>query len=185
MIDFVEDKNTQMFLLLLNEKDYDSKLFDILKKTTDKNHKICYVLLNNIYNNTKENFRKNGLSLDKFHFIDVLSTHYKKHRVVANCTFLSSTDIQEILTALKNAIEKHKCNMILFDSIADLLFHCQSFDIQKLTHTLKSEDTYTNTKKLYLMLKEPELVKEESERLLQDLRLFADHIIDLNNKFHN
>ena len=75
--------------------------------------------------------------------------------------------------------------MILFDSIADLLFHCQSFDIQKLTHTLKSEDTYTNTKKLYLMLKEPELVKEESERLLQDLRLFADHIIDLNNKFHN
>jgi hypothetical protein len=179
MTSLLGNKEIQFLMLLLNEEDYSPKVYSLLTNISKQFDKTCYVLLTNIYHNVKEDFKKNNLPLNKFYFIDVLSSHYKKHKSISTCSFLSDTNIQDILTATENAIKNHKCNLILFDNISHLLLHYQNFEIMKFTNVLKRESVYTNIKKIDLALRNQELLENDLNRLVNDLQLFTDKIVEL------
>ena len=117
--------------------------------------------------------------MGRFHFIDVLSSHYMKMESSDNCTYLDSpVNLADIRNEITKAIKEKKCSVVVFDSISNMLEYREKFDIIRFTHDLLSQKTGKN-KILYIILKNGIVPAEENENLVKDLIMFADKAIDL------
>jgi hypothetical protein len=158
-------------LLVFSEKDYNAGKGDFLKTATGHKNKICYVLLNSPYIATQKEFAENGIPLENFCFIDVLSSHYEQPKKEEHCLYLSGPNINEIVKGIKLIKERKNPDLILFDNISALLSFYPGYDIQKMTHNLNIDN---GVDKIYLL---EEKEDDETKRLIQDLSLFADEVV--------
>src|SRR3989338_5333618 len=90
-------------MVLLNEEQYNHKLAEIIKGVDINHTGICYVCFSKPYKDVIEYLKGIGVNVEKFFFIDVLSSHYTKQKKVDNCIFIEESDR---LTALRDAISK-------------------------------------------------------------------------------
>lgn len=158
--------------------------FDMLcQKIREINHpdkKVCYVCLSQPYTSIIENLKEEHLSCDNVVFVDALSSPIYTLKPVNNCIFVRGMENLETLkSTVKRVIKKHECGSIVFDSISSLLVYQPSHAIVKFTHELLSDDASKAAKKIYVTLKETGVFKSESTKLINDLNLFADNIIEL------
>ena len=175
----IQSLKNNFVVVLLEEKAYEPRVFEFLNEISKKDKRICYVLINNFYAEAKKQFRKNGVSLKNIFFIDILSMHYEKLKNESHCMYIKGPDIPILLIAIGKTIKNKKCKIVLFDNIGSLLTYYPTVEIEKLTNTLKTNNGYRDTKKLYLMQKNYELLQEEAKNLINDLQLFADKIIEV------
>ncbi|MBN2367390.1 hypothetical protein JXC34_00095 [Candidatus Woesearchaeota archaeon] len=173
-------------VVLLEEVDYNSRVVSFLKSLTKEHKKICYVLFQATYDEISDAFRKNELALERFHFIDVLSLFMGHKKNTRNCSYIKGADIPSLLNQLRRIIEKERCTLILFDNIGSLLSFYHGFEIQKFTNILKTDRQYSTAKKMYLLQLPNEKIneksiQEENNNLINDLRLFADNMLNLAN----
>jgi hypothetical protein len=172
--------NNKFLLILMEEKEYASKLADIIKSVEKTKTGICYVCLSKPYKDVEEDFRERGFKTADFFFIDVLTSHYKKPDPDPRCIFVSSPhDLTQIRVAIRKAVQEKKCSVILFDTISTLLIYQETSSIVKFTHNLVVDDLQENTKKLFIVVKGDSIPKEENQRLVSDLTMFADKALDM------
>lgn len=169
-------------MVLLNEQQYNQKLGDLIKNI-EKNHaKICYVSLSKPYATIIEYLKENNLDVDKFFFIDVLSSHYQKQKPAENCIFIEGPDkLISIQTAISKAIATKNCSAIIFDTVSSLLMYEQIHDIIRFTHQLTIEKKQQDVNKIYIVLKENANLASYYETLIKDIDMFTDKTIDLKN----
>jgi archaellum biogenesis ATPase FlaH len=167
-------------LVLLSEEQYEKKLIDIIK-TVEKSHsRICYVCLSRPYNYVLEQLTRMGFGLEKFFFIDVLTSHYKKPAKASNCLFLDDPiKLNALEAAISKVLNEKNCSVVIFDTISSLLVYEQSHEIIKFTHKLTMEKKEKDTNKVFIVLKYNNLVQDYQQSLIKDVAMFADKTIDM------
>lgn len=167
-------------LLLLDEEQYTKALYEIIRSIEKISSKICYVCFNKLYKEVSDEIKDRKMNIKKFFFIDTMSSVYEKHKSTPNCIFISApTDFESLKDAITRAIEKEHCDMLIFDTISTLLMYEQSYPIIRFTHELTSRK---NIGKFYLVLKIDHLMKEEIERITNDIMMFADREVKLDSE---
>jgi hypothetical protein len=176
---FQEIVNNKYLLILLDEREYPSKLEEIIKSMEKTKIRICYVCLSKPYTDVMGDLKNKDIDTKDFFFIDVLTSHYKEPEPVENCIFIQEpTDLAAIRVAIRKAVKMRKRNVIFFDTISTLLIYQQTSSIVKFTHHLLTEEN-ENVKKLFIALKGDSAPIEEIQRLVKDLTMFADKTLDL------
>ncbi len=175
-----EIANNKFLLILMEEREYLSKLEEIMKSAEKTKTRICYVCLNKPYDDVVKDLKNKGIKTADFFFIDVLTSHYREAASAANCIFLRSpNDLAAMRIAIKKAVDDKKCSVILFDTISTLLIYQQTSSVIKFTHNLLSDNVKEDVKKLFILLKHDTVSAEESEKLGKDLGMFADKTLDM------
>jgi hypothetical protein len=172
--------NNKFLLLLLDEDECPPKLEEIIKFVEKTKTRICYICLSKPYSDIMEELGGKGFNTDNFFFIDVLSSHYREHGPAGNCIFVSSpSDLKGLRDTIRKATKERKCSVILFDAISTLLVYQETSSIVKFTHHLLIEKEQENVKKLFIVLKGDSVPKEENQKLVNDLMMFADKALDV------
>jgi len=176
-------KNITLIIIKEEEK-YDENVIKFLKENLIDYNKICYLCLTKTFDTTKREFKKNDIDTNKFFFIDILSTHYKKQTPEENCKFIKSPQTKEkIKKTIIKSIKQNDCDCIIIDNIFSLLNYQENFDILKFTHCLKDgEISKLNIKESILIsLKEFENIEDIYEDLIKDISMFSDKVLELNH----
>jgi len=167
-------------LILLSEDQYMDSVCDIVRSFEKTKNKICYVCLSKKHADVLCELKKNGIDTDRFIFIDTLSSHYGLPPPENNCIYLyTPNDLDLIKTTMDDIIEKEKCGIFLIDTISDLLSYRETFFILKFAHNLTIGHDKKRIKKLFIALKDGVILENENRELINDLRLFADKVIEL------
>ena len=80
-----EIRNKQIVLIVFPKAKYMSKLSEIVKAVDTASKKVCYVSLNKPYNSIIENLKASNLDINKYFFIDVLTSTVKTPKPIDNC----------------------------------------------------------------------------------------------------
>jgi archaellum biogenesis ATPase FlaH len=180
-MDILESITQNKFLLvMLNETEYEKKLFDMIKQMNKTGKKICYVCLSSTYKDVVDVLGKKGIDVNSFFFIDVLSSHYGESSGMKNCIFVSSpVALEEIRDAIIKAIKEEKCGVVIFDTISSLLIYQESYSIVKFTNNFLANKLQDNIKKVFVVLKNSERLSKENMSLAKDIGMFADKTVEL------
>jgi hypothetical protein len=177
-----EISKNKFLLVLLKENQYTTELNKIIKLIKKTHTRIGYVCLNKPYRDAVNDLKDKNININSFFFIDTLSSHYAEPEPAKNCIFLKEpVKLIDIKKAIKEAVSKHKCSVIIFDTVSTLLIYESTFSIMKFTNELVVGEEIENASKVYIVLKESEAAKEDVDRLTNDLSMIADKTIDLNN----
>jgi hypothetical protein len=169
--------NSGLWVVSLPYSRQEEEVYSLIKSYQDKDTRICYLLLRTAFFYMYEELKKKNLLMN-LHIIDLLG---RGETLPANCTGDALPDIfniPQILTCIDNTIKKSNCNLIIIDTINQLLHYHPRQDIHKLVNCLKTEGNYKDLKKICLFSNKDDLVQEESEELYNDLALFADKVIE-------
>ena len=180
VLDLIKEITSSKFLLIMmEENEYVSRMEEIIKSVEKTKTKICYVCLSKPVSDVREELSKQGFSISDFFFIDVLTSHYHEPEPCKNCFFVRSPrDLASIRIAIKDAVNKKSCSVILFDTISTLLIYQQTSSVVSFAHSIMSDETKENVKKLFILLKQDTIPSDENERLMRDLGMFADKTIN-------
>ena len=177
---FEEIEQNKFVLVLLNEAEYLEQLGKIVKLVEKAEKKICYVCLSRPYKNVMDDLKENSIDIKPFFFVDVLSSHYGKPPEKRNCIFVESPkSLEKIRDAIRKIVEKQRCSVLLFDTISALLIYQESFSILHFTNSLfdyKKE----NVKKIFIALKNNDILGGENTKLVDDLKMFADKTLEVS-----
>ncbi len=173
----------KLTLVLLAEKQYQKKLAEIVKDVEKSHTRICYVCLSKPYTDIVDYLKNVGINVNKFFFIDTLSSHYKKSVQAENCIVIEDTNkLSAIQSAINTATTEKKCSVVIFDTISALLMYEQMHDIVKFTSDLTTTEKHQDVHKIFLILKKSDSLVHYHEDLINDISMFADKIIDLEGK---
>jgi hypothetical protein len=137
------------------------------------------VCLDRPCNYVKEELKAEHINLEKFFFIDLLSSHYYHMDNQNNCIFLEEPfDISKIEEAVTNAQNSKKCQTFVFDSVSSLLARESAFLIVKFTHNLANTKLRGDARKIFIIQKEAGELSKDINGLAKDLSMFADETID-------
>ncbi len=166
----IEDMQDNNFLLvIMDEKEYMHELSEIIKSVEKTKTRICYVCLNTPYRSIAEQFKTIGINTKNFFFVDGVSRICRPSE--KNCIFVSApSNVAELDSAIKNAVEKKKCSTIVFDTISTLLVYQDSLSILHMTNNFSLESK--KVKKIFLVIKE----RRQDSSFIKDLRMFADKV---------
>jgi archaellum biogenesis ATPase FlaH len=180
-VDLIQEIAKNKFLLiLLEEKEYPAKLEDIIRSIERTKTKVCYVCLSSTYEDVLSWMSSAGIDSQKFYFIDTMTRYYEERVSNEKCFFVSSpSSLDEIKEVLLKAIKERGYEIVIFDAISSLLEYKDLFSILKFTHALMTEDNYAKAKKLYIVMSGDSLPEKESKKLVSDLRMFADGIVEI------
>ncbi|MBW2990740.1 hypothetical protein KY348_03480 [Candidatus Woesearchaeota archaeon] len=174
--------DNKFVLVLLQSKNYADVLYKVIGKVNKNKFNICYVCLSKPYADVIEELKNEKINYEHFIFIDVVSSLHYKLKPIKNCIFIPGPDnLEDLMKAVKKAINKYRCEAVIFDTISTLLVYQQTHSIVKFTHELIMDKNQETVNKIYVVLKEKGLYKDESRKLVNDLNLFADKIIDIKD----
>jgi len=176
-----QDVSKSKFLLvIIGEEQYLMELHKIVKSVIKAHSKICYVCLNRPYKEVIDELMSKGIDTAKFFFIDTLSSHYTTEGGNKNCIILQEPiRLLNIREAIRSAIEKEKCSVVLFDTFSTMLAYESNFEIVRFAHNVMTEGRNKGYK-IFIVLREENVSKENIRRLAKDLSMFADKTIDFN-----
>jgi archaellum biogenesis ATPase FlaH len=170
-----EIEENQIIVVIIPNELYLKKLIFLIKLLIE-NGEILYVNINKPYSSLIEVFRKKGIPVDRFFFIDTVTKTVVEPEPVENVEFVSSPSaLTELSIAISKMLRNKKFYCVLFDSLSTLLVYEGSLTVIKFTHSLMSKFRALNSKGVFTVLKGD--IKTE---LIKDLNMFADRIIDLN-----
>jgi KaiC/GvpD/RAD55 family RecA-like ATPase len=173
-----EIMQNKFLLLMINESEYENNLLNTLKQMGKE--KICYVCLASTYEDVVKSFKEKSINPDRFFFIDTLSSHYGKSQGTKNCAFVSSpAALDDLGKAIKRAVEKEKCGIIIFDTISSLLIYQEGASIVRFTNNLVAGKEQEHIKKVFIVLKDADRIKDDNRSLAKDIGMFADKTISM------
>jgi len=121
-----------------------------------------------------QNLKANNLDVNKYFFIDVLTSTVKAPEPIENCEFVQSPSaLTDISLAFSKAVQEMNCNNVLFDAISTLAIYQEIGEIIKFTQNLMTKARVSNVKSVYIAL------KEDSAELVKDLTMFVDGVVEL------
>jgi len=167
----------KLLLAVFQENRYTEQLSEIIKLIKELKTKVCYVCLNRPYKEVIGDFKMNSLDINRFFFIDILSSHNTKLKPVKNCIFIEEPiKIENIESAITDSINKEKCKTVIVDTVSTMLDFESVFSITQFVHNLVTKKKDIN--KIFIVLKEDEFTVEGPSRLTKDLSMFADKVVE-------
>jgi archaellum biogenesis ATPase FlaH len=156
----------ELHVVLIEKED---NLIDALRIKLLSHNKVCLVILNNIYSNLVNTMKNTNLPVDRFYFIDTLSCQTQK---IKNCESIAP-NISSIMESMDRAVNSKKCDLVAIDNINSLLSYHPKDEIERMLNDLKRKDFNVNK---ILFCQKNEILKEEEEGFMKDMKLFADKI---------
>jgi hypothetical protein len=167
-------------VFLTDENSYEKHMLDIVSSAESVHSRICYVCLSSTYQDVVEWMNLDGIDSKKFCFVDTLSSHYEERKSSDTCLFIPSpSSLEGIKQAISASVMEKGCTMVIFDTISGLLQYEDMFSILKFTHSIMAENSYSKASKMYVVIRGGIVPEEESRRLVADLEMMADEIVDL------
>lgn len=139
-----------------------------------KKYKIGLITTNKTVENTITKLEQNKIKTENILFIDAYTLTKKAPLIIKNCVFISSPGaLTELKVAFFSFIGEKNCDLMIFDSITDLLEYNELDEIFKFFNSLIIEIKITGKKVIFLNK------KNDKNFLLNDIEMFCDKIIDL------
>jgi hypothetical protein len=153
-MDIIESEDSAIFLYISDPARMKQTNLDIVANLTARD-KSCIIITTNIPSSILTKlYSKNGIPMDKIHFIDAI-TKYSLGSIpvgVPNTTFTSNPgNLTELGIAISEALKKRKDNTaLIFDSISTLLIYLSSPNISKFIHFISNKIRLLDVKGIYL-----------------------------------
>ncbi len=165
--------NGEANLFLINPEHYSLTRKLLLKLISKK--KSIYITLNKPAEFLFHLAEKEKISLDKIHFIDMISALSLEKENTEKISFLNSPNaLSESLIELDSVLKKTNAEIILFDSISTLLVYNEKNLVEKFLHTLVSKINQLNAIGVFLFVE-----SKEYNEPIQTIEQFCDKIIKL------
>jgi len=118
------------------DKDYASQMKAIVSSASSSYKRICYVSLNKPYPVVSDSLKKQGMSLEKFFFIDCTG---KSREGSGQVVYVSSPKaLTEMSITIGKVLEMGKIEALIFDSLSTLLVYADASTVVKFTNSLIS-----------------------------------------------
>ena len=170
-----EIKENQIILVVISKDKYPVHLTEILKGLNNNSQKISYVSFNQPYNALNSLIQKNGLNVNKFFFIDTVTSSVQNPKPLNNCIFVSAPNaLTEVSVAVSKALSEQKCDAQVFDSLSALLIYDSANSITLFTHNVITKLKISGSKAVFIALKE-----DISNELIKDIYMFVDKVVEL------
>ena len=101
----------------------------------------------------------------------------QKPESVENCIFLPAPVNLDLLRTTIKKVLKKGCSVVMLDTVSSLLIYQEASNIVRFTHDILTEEK--KVKKIFIVLK-GEPVLDDNQRLVKDLDMFADKMVDLS-----
>lgn len=171
-----ELSRNQIILLKMDGKDYSKNVSRLAKKLSGK--KVCYVTMNQTFDAIKTSFAKSRIKIDKFVFIDAISSSIKKiGKQEGNCYYVSSPGaLTEISIAITKFL-KYDFDYLIFDSVTNLMIYRKPSEVEKFMSSISGRIHKTKTKSLFYAID-----ISEHKDMLSKCSFFMDETISLEKK---
>ena len=162
-------------ILMVNttKQNYSNVAKEIVPYLAEKFSKIGYITINRPYATIVKEIQEQGLQTDKFYFVDAITATVQSPPVVDNCIFINApSDLTDLGLAFSSLLSDHGCDVIFVDTISTLIVYKDIGAVTKFVHNLVTKSRVNNKKAVLLA------VRQDSEKLLQDLNMFVDAVIE-------
>jgi len=160
-----------IILLVISNKDYSSRMKDIVSSASSSYSRICYVSLNKPYSVISESLKKQGIDTKKFFFIDCTENHAdEKAGQVVNVS--SPKALTEMSITIGKVLELGKIEAMVFDSLSTLLVYEDPSTVVKFTHSLISSLRGKKVSGVLVCLE-----GGKNAELVKDISMFADRVV--------
>lgn len=181
MIECLDKTQNRLALVLIKKKSDMEHMYEFIKKAGSHGKSICYVCLSNPYNKVIQDLGEQGIDSSDFTFVDVISSHHYPLQPITNCVFVPGPEsLDEIKKAVHSVIQKKQCTAMIIDNLSALLIYQQPDAIVKFTHEMIEDKSQPNINKVYVMKRDGNLYSQDIKRLIEDLNLFADKVIEFD-----
>lgn len=172
-----EIRENLVTLIVLSKEQYIGRMSEVARLMNESFSKTLFISLTQPYSSALETLRKNNVPVEKFTFIDVLTSTVRDPDPDPNCSFVSSPSaLTEISVAFSKAINDKKCDSAFFDSISVLTIYEDQNAVIKFVHNILTKSRVIGTKTVFVCLKE-----DKDIPLIKDLYMFVDKVIDLTS----
>jgi hypothetical protein len=161
-----------IIVMAIPEKEYASRLNDVVSSAASSYSRICYTSLNKPYSVLSESFKKSGVDLKKILFIECTgkADSGKQEQVV----YVSSPKaLTEMSITIGKVIEMGKIEVLIFDSLSTLLVYADPSTVVKFTHSLITILRSKNVSGFLMCTK-----SGQSEAIIKDISMFADKVVE-------
>ena len=173
MIDIIKELQKNEVLVLLFEEDYQNNLLRVVKKAEAASKKICYITLTKPYYHLVKFFKQNDINVEKFAFIDGVTSTVRKADSSENCRFIPAPNaLTELNLMIAKECKEYMPDLLIFDSLSSLLIYEKEPVLLRFVHTIVNELRMNNVKSIFTLLKE-----DYDSRAIKDISLFVDKII--------
>jgi archaellum biogenesis ATPase FlaH len=168
-----EANKGEALLFLINPEQYSIARALFLELMSKNN--LIYITLNKPADFLINSAEKEKISLQKTHFIDMISAINLEKENTEKISFLNSPNsLSESLIELDKVLEKKFADFIAFDSISTLLVYNEKNSVEKFLHTLASKINQRNSIGILLFVE-----SEEYREPIQTIEQFCDKVIKL------
>jgi KaiC/GvpD/RAD55 family RecA-like ATPase len=157
-----------------------NKNIEVIKKVLSEDYTVLVVTTNQPYDILKKNYEKNGILLDRIHFIDTVTKYAmgRDPQPAKNCCFINNpanlTDMGITVTEMLKDLEGKKV-CLLFDSVNSMLIYISSQNITKFIHFVTNKLRLLNFAGFFLVVE-----KGMDPDVLVQLTTFVDAVVDVD-----
>jgi hypothetical protein len=168
-----------LYLIMSSPSEIRNKNRELIGKVVSEDYYVLVVTTNQPSDILKKNYEKNGIPLDRIHFVDTV-TKYAMGRdplPAKNCWFVNNpanlTDIGIAITQTLQVLEGKKV-CLLFDSVSSMLIYLSSQNITKFIHFVTNKLRILNFAGIFLVVE-----KGIDPDVLDQLKSFVDVVVDV------
>ena len=169
-----EIRKNPIALVVLPKANYLDKLPEVIRAIEASSKKTCYVTLNKPYTSMAQFITGKGFQLERYFFIDSLTSSVQTPPQADNCEFIQSpSDFTDMGMSFTKAIKEKGCDTVFFDAVSTLAIYQSTAELVKFIQNLITKARVFQARSVYLAL------KEDSEELVKDLTMFVDGVIEV------
>lgn len=173
-------KEHELYLIMSSPTEIRNKNIEVIEKVLSEDYTVLVITTNQPYDILKKNYEKNGILLDRIHFIDTVTKYAmgRDPQPVKNCRFINNpanlTDMGIAVTEILKDLEGKKV-CLLFDSVNSMLIYISSQNITKFIHFVTNKLRLLNFAGFFLVVE-----KGMDPDVLTQLTTFVDAVVDVD-----
>ncbi len=157
-------------LFMISNKDYDSKIRDIVSSASSSYKRICYVSINKPYSVISDSLKKQGIDIKKLFFVDCTGNPCKTEGQVVRVS--SPKALTEMSITINKVLELGRIEALIFDSLSTLLIYADPSTVVKFTHSLISSLRGKKASGVLVCVE-----GGKNAELVKDISMFADRVV--------
>jgi KaiC/GvpD/RAD55 family RecA-like ATPase len=173
-------KEHELYLIMSSPTEIRNKNIEVIEKVLSEDYTVLVVTTNQPYDFLKKNYEKNGILLDRIHFVDTVTKYAmgRDPQPAINCRFINNpanlTDMGIAFTEILKDLEGKKVCLI-FDSVSSMLIYISSQNITKFLHFVTNKLRLLNFAGFFLVVE-----KSMDPDVLVQLTTFVDAVVDVD-----
>jgi KaiC/GvpD/RAD55 family RecA-like ATPase len=165
----IADIKGEIAIFVISDKQYASKMKELVSSLSSDYKRICYVSVNKPYSVVLESIKKYGADPKKFFFVDCTEKQEGGEKG-GQVVFVSSPKaLTEMSITISKVLELGKIEVLVFDSLSTLLMYEEPSTVVKFVHSLISTLRAKKAAGILVCLE-----GGKNAELTKDISMFAD-----------